>query len=777
MWTWLKIDHRIGEVPDGAIVIKEQYSQKTSIKEADEWTVMVRDSTAAWDGWYWADLVPTVSTTSVLQTQKCLEAQYPSAGTGQYCLNCHGSAAAGKNTYATSQFVHTLFISALTSITNPEDNIHYRISHQVRQLSTASDKSCMIPESSDHVVAESKASGVHKFVTSDQCTGCHNATGTLTPSRKDLPSMLFYKNDTPDNVQTVNLSPNGEWRFSMMGLAGRDPVFFSQLNSEVTLHDNLKNQEGHSKEFVQDLCLRCHGVMGQRQFHLDNVGDYFTRNHMTDPDSQYGSLARDGISCAVCHRISADGLKTPDVYTGQFNLVPGDQMNGPFDHPLTLPMKNSLGVQPQYGSQINDSALCGSCHTIILPVYAASGQPILDSATGKQKTFTEQATFFEWQNSDFKDGGSAAQSCQECHMPKTYVDKGIPNPLRYKVANIEDRTFPAVENRAPDGELALEIRDYRRHMLLGINVFALEMFKQFRNELGLYKDDPMLRPSLNTDKGIDTAIDMSSNMIAKTKTADVEILTVDRYNGAWRIDVRVTNKAGHNFPSGVGFRRAFINLQVLNRNGDLVWASGNVATADGSQTYKGAIVDGAGKVLTTELFTPTQQAFQPHYWALNPITRQDQVQIYEELVRNPEGYLSTSFISLDKKVKDNRLQPKGRENDGPNAAETAPVGTCVVESLIPISLCDPQYKDGSGSNVVRYLVPLLPQISDGLEVRATLYYQAIPPYYQQQRATDAAGVDTDRLQRFARDLNVNGTAISNWALPISSARVERYSVR
>jgi hypothetical protein len=139
--------------------------------------------------------------------------------------------------------------------------------------------------------------------------------------------MLYYLQPSP-SPRTVNLSISGEWRYSMMGLAGRDPVFFSQLNSEVTLHGNLKNHPGQGKEFVQDLCLHCHGVMGQRQYH-DDTGRFFTRDILQDSNSMYGALARDGISCAVCHRISAQGLGTPASFTGNFNLGPPDQVNGP----------------------------------------------------------------------------------------------------------------------------------------------------------------------------------------------------------------------------------------------------------------------------------------------------------------------------------------------------------------------------------------------------------------------------------------------------------------
>jgi hypothetical protein len=89
------------------------------------------------------------------------------------------------------------------------------------------------------------------------------------------------------------------------------------------------------------------------------------------------------------------------------------------------------------------------------------------------------------------------------------------------------------------------------------------------------------------------------------------------------------------------------------------------------------------------------------------------------LVADPEGQLSTSFLSLDHKVKDNRLQPQGWSTAGFMAMETGPVGEAAN---------DPDYTtmNSPGSNTVRYEVPLTGKVSRAAVVRATLYYQTIP---------------------------------------------------
>ena len=109
-------------------------------------------------------------------------------------------------------------------------------------------------------------------------------------------------------------------------------------------------------------------------------------------------------------------------------------------------------------------------------------------------------------------------------------------------------------------------------------------------------------------------------------------------------DVQVENKAGHKFPSGVGFRRVFLTFEVLDATGNDLWVSGRANST-------GVLVDAAGKPIAGEFMwksecrpkTAAEQKFQPHY---QTITRQDQVQIYQELVRDPSGRLTTSFLSL-----------------------------------------------------------------------------------------------------------------------------------
>jgi hypothetical protein len=447
-------------------------------------------------------------------------------------------------------------------------------------------------------------------------------------------------------------------------------------------------------------------------------------------------------------------LVNPATYTGKFLVGPSTEVYGPYpsgtsnvkvgDNVIPRPMINSVGIVPVFGAQVDSAEICASCHTIVLPVFDANGNQV--------STAFEQTTYFEWLNSSF---ASQSQTCQNCHMPDNY--KGT--KLAFQVANIEDSTFPRVpeigtQTSLPNDQLVLENRTfYARHQLLGINPFALEMFDQFRTDLGLYQFDGLLPGNIRQNvSGQKTAVE-GAVILAQSSTAQVTFDSATRTGGQLLADVRVQNLAGHNFPSGVEFRRAFVDLQVLDSAGKVLWESGGT-------NGDGVITDTAGNPLLTEFFSPTQQTFQPHFWTDNPITSDKQVQIYEAKVLDPQGQLTTSFLALDKKVKDNRIQPKGRSSTGPNADITAPEGTGA----------DPSYQGGCGCSVVRYQLPLTGALTNAAKVQATLYYQSIPPSYLRQRAEDASGPDTARLIKFTNELDVTKyTEISNWKLKIASS--------
>ena len=118
----------------------------------------------------------------------------------------------------------------------------------------------------DHQV--SSANGPAKFLTSDQCAGCHDATFF----NLNLPNMIFEEEQADQSVKRYNLSPYAEWKASPLGQAGHDPIFFAQVQSETNFFSEKLGDLSDPTLCIQNTCLHCHGVMGQRQLQIDTNG-------------------------------------------------------------------------------------------------------------------------------------------------------------------------------------------------------------------------------------------------------------------------------------------------------------------------------------------------------------------------------------------------------------------------------------------------------------------------------------------------------------------------
>lgn len=868
-------------VPDGAIIIKEMYPAPAAacsdvdpmklLPKTNGAAVMVRASMVANDGWFWGWYGWPGSVWSADWPAKNTS-PYPNMGFGQYCTNCHASAK-DNQTFSTLKNIKgepgapLVFLSqnvflnppwqkpnavtaqqpppvasppigmptpSLPGRPNAAQNLQLSIAEAGKNASVPQEPkrianspfanlfhllgaprprdqiAAMPPATYDNVwVKPGAPTAASQYITSDQCVGCHTAGGT---------GLQFDMTQPATDRQLLNISPYGTWRGSPMGLAGRDPVFFAQLASEIeTFHHE-------SSAMVQDTCLGCHGIMGQRQFGIDTLVatgkcEPFSRDIVDakpfpsdDPVAKlahYGALARDGVSCVACHHMvigNKDSSTVQDepqnkcvqerqtalnpgftgfakTFTGNFLVGPADRLYGPFEEPKTKSMKNALGIEPAHSLTIKSSELCGSCHTVHLPVLHR-GRTI-------GHTY-EQTTYPEWAFSDYRTGvspdgplplgaGPLAQSCQACHMPNKDV---AGNPYRSKIASIQEYTnFPQAENTLAPADIDLPIREgFAKHTLVGLNVFLLKMAAQFPDLLGIRASDPML-----TSKGIDSIPASEAAMIeqALTKTATVTVGDIKNDGKSLSARVTIINQVGHKFPSGVGFRRAFIEFNVLDAGNQVLWSSGRTNSL-------GVIVDDKGAPIVGELWwkndcsariDPDARLHQPHY---REITRQDQTQIYQELVFAPPdvaaprcgvgvppaGVLTTSFLSICGKVKDNRLLPHGFLSLGDRKAIAVALGAKedMAEDTDPVGVDDdPDYRSGGGDSLV-YRVPLAALNGKGggkpAAIQATLYYQATPPFFLQDRFCTSKSSDTQRLYYVAGNLKLAGTPAQDWKLRV-----------
>ena len=78
-------------------------------------------------------------------------------------------------------------------------------------------------------------------------------------------------------------------------------------------------------------------------------------------------------------------------------------------------------------------------------------------------------------------------------------------------------------------------------------------------------------------RGVGAAATTFNSMIQQADTGTARVSVTEGAETAKDrlvAEVQVENLAGHKFPSGVGFRRAFLRFEVLDANGDDLWVSG-----------------------------------------------------------------------------------------------------------------------------------------------------------------------------------------------------------
>ncbi|MEM8945397.1 MAG: hypothetical protein AAGD11_09450 [Planctomycetota bacterium] len=860
-------------IPDGAMIIKEQFeppavryegmSEDQIFDLLSSWTVMVKDSAGSHDGWFWSN--PG-------KDQKVIDNHaypfdHPISGFGIYCVRCHAST---KTNGDTNEFT----FSSLRNIEGyPGEPLLFRVDdswrdvddHEVpppqevpedlvnEKLLTTSLENLAIsshPRCSDaahpercravlnqeflnlfpSIAATSRDDVLHfppvthdwvvrrpgekrnnqPFVTSNQCMSCH--AGLLEPFG---PTMFVpTEGSAAYGAKGVHLSPYGEWRWTPMGLAGRDPVFFAQLESEIELiradfgADSPKSRE-HIEALVET-CLTCHGAMGKHQYRMDHGPEAaaFGLDHVMRSTTeasqgdkmqwQYGALARDGISCTICHQMQPREQPADDhrhyleyfletSITGNIHLGNPNELHGPFKDNEISPysMEHALGYKPKHNPYIQSSQMCGTCHVVNLPIVdkplhegdepdeliAAEQNPLFK----QYHHHVEQATYLEWLNSEYENefdtANPKAKTCQDCHMARDYHNEEIDLHLKQietRIAAIQDDTFPDAENLAEHKDLHVRVRKegYARHNFRGLNVFLLEMFNQFDDILGVRKYDFMTGSQEDIPHAIDDFVRQASHDVADVS---VEASFVD--DDRLLANVKIVNKVGHRFPSGVGFRRAFLEFIVVEESDDgdqrVVWASG--------QTNElGVLIGADGQPLTSEFFADNpdgsgDQVSQPHH---EVISSPDQVQVYETLLHSGKHRYTTSFIHGTEVVKDNRLLPRGWKAEGPGPGLRGEF----LKATHPgqVAKRDPRYTDGSGSDEITYRVTLPAGIDrTKLSVKATLYYQAIPPYFLQSLFKTAPnGPATQRLHYICSNIDLKGTVIEDWKLPITSASSE-----
>lgn len=507
------------------------------------------------------------------------------------------------------------------------------------------------------------------FGTADVCFACH--TGVITPSGRDL-------------------SFGNQWRTTMMANSARDPYWMAGVRREITDHPS-------HQAAIEDECSACHMPMARYLAKAaGGQGAVFANLPVGQAAAAHAPLAADGVSCTLCHQMSAAGLGQRSTFTAGFGIdVPAagaaPLVHGPFDVDAGRRriMLSSSGYAPARGAHLSESGICASCHTLITASLGPNGE-----AVGE---LPEQVPYLEWEHSAY----AGTQSCQSCHMP--------PEAEPTALTPVLGDPRPAVS----------------AHTFLGGNALMMRIFNRYRGELGV----AALPEELDA-----AARRTEAHLAAESATLEVSAARAD--GGHLVADVAVVNRTGHKLPTAYPSRRAWLHVAVRDRNGAVVFESGAVSPD--------------GRIVGNDNDTDAAR-FEPHY---DEITSGDQVQVYEPILGDPAGAVTTGLLTAVSYLKDNRLLPQGFDK------RTAPKEVAVHGS----ASADVNF--AGGGDRVRYAVDVS-GATGPFTVSVRLYYQSIGYRW----AKNLAGRTDAESNRFTRYYNamVAGSAV---VLAESSTRAE-----
>jgi len=432
-----------------------------------------------------------------------------------------------------------------------------------------------------------------------------------------------------------------------MANSARDPYWQASVRRETIDHP----QAGAA---IEDECSVCHMPVARYQAKIRGEEGQVFRYLPFSNDPKKTAGAEDGVTCSVCHQISKEKLGTRESFNGGFVIETPDKKNarpeyGPFE------------VTPDR-QKVMDSSTGG-----FQPTYA---QHIRDSALcgschqlyttargpgGKKIGYlAEQMPYLEWLRSDYPQ----KYSCQQCHMPE------IKEPVY--ISSV----------------LGVPRQGMHQHVFVGGDFFMQRMLNRYREDL-----DVAALPEELTSAANGTLAFLHS------EAARVEVRNVELSSGKLQADVFVQNLTGHKLPTAYPSRRAWIHFVVHDREGQVVFESGAL-NPDGSIVGNDNDTD-PGK-------------YEPHY---REVTSSDQVEIYEPILKDYEGHVTTGLLAAVGYFKDDRLLPTGF--DKTNAEQDIAVIGDAAEAPNFIA----------GSDLVRYSVAV--DSGTPFHVEAELWYQPI----------------------------------------------------
>ena len=420
---------------------------------------------------------------------------------------------------------------------------------------------------------------------------------------------------------------------------------------------SVRAEVGHTPGLagiIEDKCSTCHMPMARTTAAFEGAAGLVLDAGFADPGHPLAPLAADGVSCTLCHQIDPAGLGEPPAFSGGFVVdndpSPGNRaLFGPYDTPPG--QANVMASTSGFVPVRGDHIQSSDLCGTCHTLFT----PTVDASGEVVGEFAEQTPYLEWLASGFAE----TASCQDCHLPE--------------VDGVVQLSVTGGPGRAP----------FSQHHFVGGNAYMVGVFRHLGEDFGVTAGSEHFEATL-------TRIEEQLT----ERTAGLEIGEASVAGTTLEASVTVANLAGHKFPTGFPSRRAWLHVTVRDAGGAIVFESGR---PDPSGAVAGNDND----------LDPS--AFEPHY---EVVEDPDQVQIYESIVGDTGGGVTTVLLRGAGYLKDNRLLPAGFD---PAAAspDVLPAGSAAG---------DPDFQ--AGSDLVIYRV----DVSDAVgpfTIEAELLFQAI----------------------------------------------------
>ena len=352
---------------------------------------------------------------------------------------------------------------------------------------------------------------------------------------------------------------------------------------------------------IEDKCATCHLPMARFTTAAKGGQGQMLDDGFLAVENPHHALALDGVSCTLCHQIREDGFSEPSSYSGGFVIdtaLPSGRREvfGPYRVPPGL--ARSMQASSGFVPLQGPHMEQSELCATCHTLYT----PYLDAAGQVAGEFPEQTPYLEWLAS----GYSASISCQDCHMP--LAQGGV------------QLSITGGPRRTP----------FYQHAFVGGNAYMLEVLESFGQDLAVTASAEHFQ-----DKRGRTVEQLQQ------RTAAIVMEEAGLNGTELTADLVVANRTGHKLPTGFPARRLWIHVIVQDANGQVLFESG-ASNPDGSITGNDNDADPG--------------AYEPHYLI---VESPDQVQIYEAIMGDTEGTVTTILLKGAGYLKDNRLLPMG----------------------------------------------------------------------------------------------------------------------